>query len=79
MAMNMSLSPKVYMTNTESSPQKTAFDPNSPIAFFLMFFRNQEELNLYRYVGLTVVLIMFQFVMTGVMAPGNMRSKIFSK
>ncbi len=44
-----------------------------------MFFRNQEELNLYRYVALVVVLIMFQFVFTGFIAPGNVRGKVFTK
>jgi hypothetical protein len=82
MAMNMSLSPKMYITNTGGNvkaPVSAAFDPNSPLAFFLMFFRNQEELNLYRYVGLTVVLIVFQFVVTSFVAPGRVRGKVFNK
>ena len=55
------------------------FDPNSPIAFFLMFFRNAEEIDLYRYVALVATLIMFQFILTGVIAPGAARGKVFTK
>ena len=56
-----------------------AFDPNSPLAFFLMFFRNAEELNLYRYVALVATLIMLQFLVTGFVAPGGTRGKVFTK
>ena len=55
------------------------FDPNSPLAFFLMFFRNAEELNLYRYVALVATLIMLQFLVTGFVAPGRTRGKVFTK
>ena len=75
--MNMSLSPK--LTLIDQGAKHYTPDMNSPLAFFLMFFRNQEELNLYRYVGLTVVLIVLQFVVTGFVAPGRVRGKVFNK
>jgi hypothetical protein len=73
----MSLSPKLTMIDNVESPYIP--DLNSPLAFFLMFFRNQEELNLYRYVGLTVVLIVLQFVVTGFVTAGRVRGKVFNK
>ena len=52
-------------------------DPSNPLAFFIIFFRNAEELNLYRYVALVAALIAFQFILTGVIAPGSARGKVF--
>ena len=76
--MNMSLSPKMSMTNTDTAAPYVP-DMNSPLAFFLMFFRNQQEVNLYRYVGLTVVIIVLQFVVTGFVSAGRVRGKVFNK
>ena len=69
-SLNISLPDKAHLQYTP--------DLNSPLAFFLIFFRNQEELHLYRYVALTVVIIVFQFVITGFFAPGRVRGKVFN-
>ena len=67
------------MAMTQSGDLPYTPDMNSPLAFFMMFFRNNQELNLYRYVALVSVIIMFQFVITGVVAPGRVRGKVFTK
>ena len=50
----------------------------SPVAWIKMFFKNEEDINLYRYVALTATLIMFHYTMTGFLVPGGVRGKVFT-
>ena len=42
----------------------------SPVAWLKLFFKNEEDLNLYRYVALVASLILFHYSMTGFIGPG---------
>ena len=50
----------------------------SPVAWLKLFFKNEEDLNLYRYVALVASLILFHYSMTGFIGPGSLRGKIFT-
>ena len=48
----------------------------SPVGWLKLFFKNDEDLNLYRYVALVASLILFHYSITGFIGPGSLRGKI---
>ena len=47
--------------------------------FFTGLFQSPEDADLYRYVCLTAALMVFHYTMTGFIAAGSKRTKIFNK